>query len=107
MSWNLVKILSLIVGFMVGVVCYSIYEKAKPYRLNEVEYANYCTLNYKIEYIAAADSLIETLMARPGVRGFIEDSIPESYIRYCYYAYYLPDCENEVDYERYKEDFDL
>lgn len=110
MGWGTVKgTLLFVLGFILALLCVK-YDGKNKHVLNDVEYANYCTLEYKIEYINAADSLINHLTHLKDVNDYIVDSVPESYIRYCYYAYFLPACEGDtvnVDYLTYKEDFCL
>lgn len=110
MGWGIVKGTALFVlGFVLALFCVK-YDVKNKHVLNDVEYANYCTLEYKIGYINAADSLINELTSIEDVHNYIADSVPESYIKYCYYAYFLPSYEGDtvdVDYETYKEDFCL
>lgn len=109
MGWSTTKgIVLFVLGFMLAIICIKCEDKNK-HVLNDIEYINYCTLEYKIGYINAADSLIDDLKHLKNVQEYLVDSVPESYIKYCYYAYFLPACEGDtvIDYETYKEDFCL
>lgn len=103
--WKNIFILLIIyiIGFGTGYISV----KDNSHYLNDVEYANYKTLQFKIKYIKAADNLIKDVVYDKNIFPYIEEIKPESYIKYCYMNYLEDNDDEVVSYEDYKEDFDF
>lgn len=99
----LILLIIYIIGFGTGYISV----KHSSHYLNDVEYANYNTLQFKTEYIKAADNLIKDVVYDKKVFAYIGEIQPESYIKYCYMNYLEDNDDEVVSYEDYKEDFDF
>ena len=74
--------------------------------LNDVESANYFTLEYKINVIEAQGRLINDLMSSPDAQRFVIDNELESYVKVSYLDY-LEGNADAMSYEQFKEDFEF
>lgn len=97
-------VLALVIGFCGG-ICIQTHNK---HVLNDVEYTNYMTLDYKIKVIKAADEFIDEVRTNTYCRKWLITDQPESFVRYCYYSWFLEDNpieDSDSLYNAYKEDF--
>lgn len=101
------NILIAIMAFFIFVVFPCLYHEHCNH-LNDVQYANYLTIPYKIKCIQSGEELHEWALKNvPAYWDSIQEIIPDEYVRYCYYHYYLEDNdEDTVDLETYMENFD-
>lgn len=98
-----IAIIAFLIGLVIPCAYYNDYE-----HLNDVQYANYLTIPYKIKCIQSGEELHEWALKNvPAYWDSIQTIIPDEYVRYCYYHYYLEDNdEDTVDLETYMENFD-
>lgn len=105
--WKITKLVLFgLLAFTLGLVVGKI---GIEYRyLNEVQYANYLTIPYKIKCIQSGEELHEWALKNvPAYYDSICSKQCEEYIRYCYYHYYLLDNpDTTVSYEKYADSFD-
>lgn len=100
------KVFTILIVFIIGFGTGNIITKHNSHYLNDVEYANYNTLQFKEEYIKAADNLIKDVVYDKNIFPYVEEVKPESYIKYSYMNYLEDNDDEVVSYEDYKEDFE-
>ena len=106
--WKITKIILIaLVFFSFGLVAGKIDITHRYHCLNDVQYANYLTLPYKIKCIQTGEELHDWALKNvPAYYDSICSKQCDEYIRYCYYHYYLLDNPDSTSYEEYADSFD-
>lgn len=107
--WKITKLVLFgLLMFAFGLVAAKIDITHRYHCINDVQYANYLTLPYKIKCIQTGEELHEWALKNvPAYYDSICSKQCDEYIRYCYYHYYLLDNpDTTVTYEEYADSFD-
>lgn len=107
--WKIIKLVLFgLIFFVLGLVAGKINIEHHYNCLNDVQYANYLTIPYKVRCIQSGEELHDWALKNvPAYYDSICSQQCEEYIRYCYYHYYLLDNpDTTVTYEEYADSFD-